>query len=234
MSPREKKPSAGTSTPAVKKKGGDRTLLADSAYERLEQMIVTLELPPGGTVSEAELGRRLNLGRTPLREALLRLEEQRLVTTLPRRGTVVSDISIVDYLSLLETRRVLDRLVSTKAARRSSPAQRAEFERIAREMEVAAGDDAMEKFMLLDGEFDRLLEEAARSAFAVRALLPLHTHCRRFWYRYRHSGDLRRAAELHAELIRAVVHGEEQAAGDASDGLVGYLEEFAREALDLT
>jgi DNA-binding GntR family transcriptional regulator len=234
MSPREKTSTAVTRKAVRKKAGGDRTLLADKAYDLLEQMIVTLELPPGSTVSESELGRRLRLGRTPLREALLRLEEQRLVTTLPRRGTVVSDISIVDYLSLLETRRVLDRLVATKAARRASPEQRKEFERIAREMEIAAGKDGMESFMLLDGEFDRLLEEAARSAFAVRALLPLHTHCRRFWYRYRHSGDLPRAAELHAELIRAVVQGDEQGAGDASDSLVGYLEEFAREALDLT
>jgi len=228
------KPEPAMKPPSDKKKAnGERTLLADKAYDLLEQMIVTLELPPGSTVSESELGRRLTIGRTPLREALLRLEEQRLVTTLPRRGTVVSDISIVDYLSLLETRRVLDNLVAVKAARRSSPEQRAEFERIAGSMETAAKKGELETFMLLDGEFDRLLEEAARSAFAVRALLPLHTHCRRFWYRYRHSGDLPRAAALHADLMRAVVKGDEEGAGDASDALVGYLEEFAREALDL-
>jgi DNA-binding GntR family transcriptional regulator len=234
MSPREPSSPAAPLRKARKKAGGDRTLLADKAYDLLEQMIVTLELPPGSTVSESELVKRLRFGRTPLREALLRLEEQRLVTTLPRRGTVVSDISIVDYLSLLETRRVLDRLVATKAARRASPEQRKEFERIARGMEGAAAKDGLEHFMLLDGEFDRLLEEAARSAFAVRALLPLHTHCRRFWYRYRHSGDLPRAAELHADLSRAVVEGDESGAGNASDALVAYLEEFAREALDLT
>jgi DNA-binding GntR family transcriptional regulator len=233
MSLREKPAPASHKSADGKNAGGERTLLADKAYDLLEQMIVTLELAPGSTVSESELGRRLKLGRTPLREALLRLEEQRLVATLPRRGTVVSDISIVDYLSLLETRRVLDNLVATKAARRSNPEQRAEFERIAGAMETAAKKGELEAFMLLDGEFDRLLEEAARSAFAVRALLPLHTHCRRFWYRYRHTGDLPRAAGLHADLMRAVVRGDEEGAGDASDELVAYLEEFAREALDL-
>ena len=210
-----------------------RMSLADEAFLRLEEMIVTLELQPGGVFSEADLSGKIRIGRTPLREALQRLQAQRLVTTLPRRGVVVSDINIVDYLALLETRRVLDRLVAMKAARRSTPDQRKALEKTAKAMAVAAERGDLAGFMRLDSGFDRLVESASRSAFALQASVPLHAHCRRFWYLYRHNGDLRRAAELHAGLMQAVAAGDEQGAGAASDALVDYLEEFARTALDL-
>jgi DNA-binding GntR family transcriptional regulator len=207
--------------------------LADEAYARLEEMIVTLELQPGAVLSEGDLSKRVGIGRTPLREALQRLQAQRLVTTLPRRGVVVSEINIVDYLALLEARKVLDRLVATKAARRATPDQREALTVTAQLMERAAAKGDMAEFMRLDNEFDQLVEDASRSAFALRASVPLHAHCRRFWYLYRHSGDLPRAADLHSALMCAVAEGDEERAGDASDALVTYLEEFARTVLDL-
>ena len=90
-----------------------------------------------------------------------------------------------------------------------------------------------DEFMRLDTGFDRLVESASRSAFALQASVPLHAHCRRFWYLYRHNGDLPRAAELHAAMMHAVAAADEDAAGAASDALVDYLEEFARTALDI-
>jgi len=211
-----------------------RVSLAEEAYTRLEEMIVTLELRPGSVFSEAELSRTIRIGRTPLREALQRLQAQRLVTTLPRRGVVVSDINIVDFLAVLETRRVLDRLVATKAARRATPEQRAALQETAEAMGAAASSGDMAEYMRLDTAFDRLLEAASRSAFALQASVPLHAHCRRFWYLYRHNGDLHRAAELHGAVMHAVAAGDEDGAGAASDALVNYLEEFARTALDLS
>ena len=93
-----------------------RQSLADRAYDRLEEMIATLELRPGSIVTEGELVERLGIGRTPLREAVQRLAAQRLVTTLPRRGLVVSEVNLTDHLGVLETRRVLDRLIAAERA----------------------------------------------------------------------------------------------------------------------
>jgi len=212
--------------------GGARSL-ADKAYRRLEEMIVTLALQPGSVLSEGALSKRIGIGRTPMREALQRLQSQRLVTTLPRRGVMVSEVNIMDHLTLLETRRVLDRLVATKAARRATPDQRSALTTIATEMQKAAARGDLAEFMRLDTEFDRLVDSAARSVFALLASFPLHAHCRRFWYLYRHTGDIQRAAGLHAALMQAVAAGDEERAGNASDALVAYLEEFARAALDL-
>ena len=83
--------------------------LTDRAYGELEELIVTLKLAPGAAVSEAELSSRLRIGRTPIREALQRLARERLVTILPRRGIVVSEINVARQLRLHEVRRELER-----------------------------------------------------------------------------------------------------------------------------
>lgn len=70
--------------------GADQSLTA-VAYARLEELIVTLQLAPGEVVSEAVLGEKLGIGRTPIREALHRLARERLVTILPRRGIISVD-----------------------------------------------------------------------------------------------------------------------------------------------
>ena len=100
--------------------------LADRAYSDLEELIVTLRLAPGSAVSEAELSQRLGIGRTPIREALQRLARERLVTILPRRGIIVSEINVKSQLRLLEVRREVERLVAKNAARRATPEQRAQ------------------------------------------------------------------------------------------------------------
>ena len=116
----------------------------------------------------------------------------------------------------------------------ATPEQRTTLERTAEAMASAASRGDMAEYMRLDTAFDRLLEAASRSAFALQASVPLHAHCRRFWYLYRHNGDLPRAAELHGVMMHAVAAGDEDGAGTASDALVNYLEEFARTALDLS
>jgi DNA-binding GntR family transcriptional regulator len=211
----------------------ERASLADRAYRQLEEMIVTLQLEPGAVVTEGELGERLGIGRTPLREAIQRLAVQRLLTTLPRRGLVVSEINLTDHLGVLETRRVLDRLLASGAARRATPAERAHLKEYAAWMSEAARADNLAEFMRLDQEFDQSLAAAAHNHAASNAIAPLHIHCRRFWYFYRHQGDLPRAAAHHASLIEAVIEGNEERAAEASDVLIGYLEDFTRQALDL-
>ncbi len=211
----------------------DTTSQANRAYEIVEAMIVRLELPPGSLFSEAELSARIGIGRTPLREALQKLAQEGLLRAMPRRGVAVTEINITDYLAILETRRVLDRLIFSKAARRATQEQRRHFEQWAKQMEKAAAGQDLNEFLRLDRESDEALSLASRNSFAARARKPLHSHCRRFWYQYRHDSDIMRSAELHAAILLAVAEGNQTAAAVHSDKLIDHLEHFAREALDL-
>ncbi|HYS12739.1 MAG TPA: GntR family transcriptional regulator, partial [Burkholderiaceae bacterium] len=104
-----------------------RPSMTDLAYAEIEEMIVTLRLAPGRPISEGELGALLGIGRTPIREALQRLARERLVTILPRRGIIVSEINVASQLRLLEVRRVLERLIASSAARRATDEERVQF-----------------------------------------------------------------------------------------------------------
>lgn len=207
--------------------------LADQAYDRIERMIVTLELPPGAHFSEASLATTLDLGRTPIREALQRLVADRLVLAIPKRGMQVTDIDVAEYLALLETRAVLDRLTVRRAAARVSPETAAELSQLAADIQVAAKRDDTDAFMQLDRQADLLLAEAAANPFGADASRALHAHARRFWYQYRHAGDLTASAVHHAAILLAVAEGDTSEAESESDQFMAYLEHFTREAIGL-
>ena len=203
--------------------------LTDRAYGELEELIVTLRLTPGSAVSEAELSQRLGIGRTPIREALQRLARERLVTILPRRGIIVSEINVKSQLRLLEVRREVERLVARSAARRATDGERQQFAAIARDFEKSARHNDAVTFMRIDREFNDLSVNVARNEFAAGAMGLMHSLSRRFWFlHYQQAADMPLTAKLHADLARAIATANEAAAGDAMDRLLDTIETFTR------
>lgn len=86
--------------------------VADLAYEAIETLLSTLQLEPGSQVVEAELAERTSLGRTPVREALMRMVSIGLIVQQPRCGLLVSTIDLADHLDVVQTRRVLELLIA--------------------------------------------------------------------------------------------------------------------------
>jgi DNA-binding GntR family transcriptional regulator len=226
-----------TAKKAVRKKAargaGDQGLsLTERAYTHLEEMIVTLQLPPGSAVSEAALAQRLGIGRTPIREALQRLARERLVTILPRRGIIVSEINVKSQLRLLEVRREVERLVAKSAARRATPEEREHFLELARRFEKSAKTNDDVEFMRVDHEFNDLSVLAARNEFAAGAMSLMHSLSRRFWYiHYKQAADMPLTAKLHADIARGIAAGNEAAAGKAMDKLLDTVAKFTRDTV---
>lgn len=203
--------------------------LTERAYARIEELIVTLRLAPGTAVSETELSQRLEIGRTPIREALQRLARERLVTILPRRGILVSEININSQLRLLEVRREVERLIARSAARRASDGERKRFLDIARTFTSSARRNDEVSFMRVDREFNELSVAAARNEFAAGAMSLMHALSRRFWYiHFKQAADMPLTAKLHADIARAIAAGDETAAGNALDRLLDNIEAFTR------
>ena len=115
---------------------------------------------------------------------------------------------------------------------RATPTQRAALRTAAGLLRAAAGADDLPAFLRADRAADALLDAAACNPFATRAVAPLHTHCRRFWYRYRHEGDLDRSADGHVAVLTAVAEADEAAASAAADALIDYLDAFTRGILE--
>jgi len=209
----------------------DRSL-TDLAYAHLEEMIVTLKLAPGRTVSEGELSVLTGIGRTPIREALQRLAREKLVSILPRRGIVVTEINVGNQLRLLEVRRELERLIARSAARRATDEERERFRELARLFEKSAREDNDVKFMRTDREFNTLCSAASHNEFAAGAMSLMHSLSRRFWYiHYKQAADMPLTAKLHADIARAIADGDEERATRASEKLIDEIEKFTRETV---
>jgi len=207
--------------------------LTETAYHKIEERIVTLKLLPGEVLSEARLVSSLGIGRTPIREALQRLAREGLVVIMPRRGVVVSEINVKKQLELLLVRRELERLMAQLAARRAITDERERFARIAADMRATVKTNDDVGFMRLDGELNDILSEACRNAYAQGAMSLMQGLSRRFWYvHYKQVLDLPKCASLHADLADAIASGDEEAAAQASDRLIDYLETFTRASID--
>lgn len=202
--------------------------LAERAYRMLEERIVTLRLAPGAVLSEQKLARDLGIGRSPIREALQRLAYDGLVLILPQRGVLVTEINAGTQSQVLELRREVERLLVRSACRAADEARLRAFAALARDLERAARDTDAGQFMQADARFNELLCETADNEFAVKAIRLMSGLIRRFWYRYHQLADLDRCARLHARLARAIARRDGDAAAQALDRLIDYMEEFTR------
>lgn len=217
---------------SISKPSTSKLRTTDVAYHALENMIVTLQLKPGAPIIEAELIDKTKLGRTPIREALMRLSSNGLITQLPRRGLIVKDIELAEHLILLETRRVLENLLATSAARRASPQIKQAILACGEKMTVAAKNGNLSDFMIADHELDKVVHEASRNPSAVSALVPLIIKCRRFWYAFQHEGDMLESARCHALLAQGIADGDEEKAASGAAVLMDYLESYTRQVIN--
>jgi DNA-binding GntR family transcriptional regulator len=206
--------------------------LASLAYARIEEAIVTLELEPGSTLSEAKLSEKIGIGRTPVRLALRQLMLQGLVEVVPQQGVRVSPIDLVQQFQVLEVRREVDRVLARAAAQRASEEQRREFFRLARQFDDISQRRDEIRFLRTDAQFNALELAAARNPIAERVVSMLQPLARRFWhYHYQRNADIARAARLHAELARAIAAADVRASAAASDALADFIHDFSHHTL---
>ena len=154
----------------------------DIAYERLKELLITLQLPPGTTIDERALMRRLALGRTPLREAIQRLSHEGLIVHVPRRGNWVAPLSITDLQHLLEARRLVEPPAACLAASRITPEEIAQLRAVLERADhlVETGNNA--ECVLLDQTFHRLIAAATRNPVIARMVEQVNQELLRYWY----------------------------------------------------
>lgn len=215
--------------PAKSEPSAVKSSLSEQAFSALEEMIVTLKLPPGSLWSEATLSESLGIGRTPVREAVQRLAEYHLVVIMKRHGIRIAEVNEQEQLLVLETRRELERLIAVRAARRASAEDKQTMAGMAQAL-MRAGK-AGDVFELLRQYFvaKTFTAGCAGNRFSALAIAPLYTLSRRFYFMHHHElNDLPEVARLHAELLRAIATGDEEAAALACDLQIDYAASFAK------
>lgn len=136
--------------------------LTQSAYRRLRRDILDNELPPGRRMLEQEVADYLQMSRTPVREALIRLAEEGFVDVRPRHGMVVLPISVADMDEIYTVLTSLEATAAELAAERGIDAAAGQaIDRVLAEMDRALAERDLKAWGRADGEFHRLLVQCA-------------------------------------------------------------------------
>lgn len=215
------------------KRVDDAGSLAETAYRRIEEMIVLRELPPGAMISENKLAEEIGCGRTPIREALLRLKHEGFIEVFPSRGAMVAPSDILKQLELLEVRRPLEDLVVRLAAKRAAPDERAEMRKLGAEIRHAAAARDRKRYLRANRAVHEIKARAARNATLEKTIGTINGLARRFWYAFiEDTGQFERAAELHDNILQKVAIGSPDEAAVASAEFLDFLESLSRDAIE--
>jgi DNA-binding GntR family transcriptional regulator len=206
--------------------------LSEAAYSRIRSMIITLELEPGSLISESALMSTLKMGRTPIREALRSLANEKLVEVYPRRGMFVSRVDVANLSQLSETRAVLEIKAAELAATRSTAADQEITKALIKEIKAIKGDLDMPTLIGLDQRIHHHIYQCTHNEFLASALDNYYAHALRIWFlaldRVEHLAD---AIIEHRALLEAIASNDPKAASKAMREHVEGFESEIRKSL---
>ena len=179
--------------------------LQELAYRALRDAIVRHELQPGARLLESELAQQLSISRSPIREALRRLQQDGLVNVRPREGVYVASITPEEADDIFRVRGALEETAARLAAERATEEEIAKMEEMAASMGSAVASGGYDEAIEAADEFHRAITAAARSPRLAHLVSQIYTHVSRFRnITIRAEGRGIDAATGHLELVEAI------------------------------
>lgn len=192
--------------------------LNEQAYRLFKQALVTLSYKPGEYLNTAQVMNDLSMGRTPINQAIHRLSNEGLLQIIPRKGVMVSPLSIDDALELIEVRLANEMLCMRLASQRISAQDISELEGINQQIVLASELRDRDQMMLLDNQFHQLLAKVAGNKMLMDILSVLHAQAQRFWASsLSKEGHMQEVIQEHRAIIRALAAQDAQSAAAAAE-----------------
>lgn len=190
--------------------------LKEKVYKILRQDILTGKIPSGTRITESSIAHRVHVSRTPVREALQRLTQEKLITSLPRAGYMIEEMSHEDIQDLFSARFEIEALVARKAAQYITLEELRLIKENLEKAEACMDDKGLRQMTDLDIEFHSLIYRASRSKTLYRICKNLGD----LTMKYRHGLNLRAdmwhaAIENHRAIYEALVARDEDRAAQA-------------------
>ncbi|HAQ55529.1 MAG TPA: GntR family transcriptional regulator [Anaerovibrio sp.] len=208
--------------------------LREVVCETLRDAIRKGKLKPGERLMESQLAEDLGVSRTPVREAIRKLELEGYVIMMPRRGTYVANLSIRDVNEVFEIRTSLDSLASGLAAERITDE---ELERLQRLLVAIGGyieENDMDKIVECDTEFHDLLYQASRNSRLVGIIFNLREQLTRFRSTsMAFPGRLKATLEEHRRIVEAIAQGDVAEARAAAEYHMEKSEQTLLESMEV-
>ena len=203
--------------------------LREVVYEDLKQLILTGKIAPGTRMMEVELAEHMGVSRTPVREALRKLEKENLVVIEPRKGAYVTDVSVKDMLDILEVREELEGFAASLAASRTDENHLSELLTITARYSEAVKANDTEKMIFYDEMFHKYVVTCSGNKTLIQLSETVQELALRF--RYLYYDDFTRYENMpfeHKQMIEAIKSGDSEAAKKVARAHVNELKKFVK------
>lgn len=189
--------------------------LRDVVFKKLRRAILLEELKAGERLTEIHLADRLGVSRTPIREAIRKLELEGLVVMIPRRGAVVADINEKSLKDVLEVRRVLDMLSAELACERMSVEEKAVLEKACAEFEEATKSGDLRDIAQKDVALHNIIVEATGNLTLQQMLSNLAEQMYRYRVKYlKDDSQYEMLVKEHRTIYESIVKGDKKTAAE--------------------
>lgn len=203
--------------------------LREIVYEELKMQILKGEIPPGTRMMEVEMADEMGVSRTPIREAIRKLEKEGLVTIEPRRGAYASRISTQDMIEILEVRQNMEGLAAYYAALRADEDTKSDIKALAKEYEQAVKERNTADMIKIDTDFHHLIVKGSHNKILVNMVEQLQELVLRF--RYLYYDNFKRGEQMpaeHEEIYSAILQGDGDRARAAAELHIERLKEMVQ------
>lgn len=207
--------------------------LREVVCETLRDAIRRGILKPGERLMEIQLAEELGVSRTPVREAIRKLELEGYVIMMPRRGTYVANLSIRDVNEVFEIRTSLESLSNGLAAERITDEELEQLQRLLVVIGKYIEENDMDKIVETDTKFHDLLYQASRNQRLIGIISNLREQLTRFrTTSMSFPGRLKETLEEHREIVEAIAQGDVKAARKAAEKHMEKSEQTLLSAMD--
>lgn len=204
--------------------------LRDVVFENLRTAILEGNLKAGQRLMEVQLAEQLGVSRTPIREAIRKLELEGLVVMLPRKGAYVANMSFKDLIDVLEIRSSLEGLAASLAAERLREEDIAELERVAKEFETSVRETDIDNVLKKDVEFHEKIFLMANNKKLYQLITSLWEQVHRFRVTYVSNYDASLSlVDEHNRILEAIKSGDCELAKKYATEHIELAEQFFME-----
>lgn len=211
-------------------------LMSEKVYRQIRNMIAIHRFEPGFRLNVAKLSRELGVSRTPVWEAMRRLEQERVIKTIPNRGVFMATISFERILDLMEVRGLLDRFAGRLACKRANKRMIHRLAQCLPDQLLAIEKSDLSSYYLADNEFHRIIYEASGNSYLMELFesISLHMlprphpfHSMASWSRQTLS-----VYQMHKEVIEGLINRDPERVESAllrhTEIIISYVKEQMR------
>ena len=202
----------------AKVKLDDYKPLREVIFTTLREAIIMGELKPGERLMEVQLSQKMGVSRTPVREAIRKLELEGFVNMVPRKGAEVAKLSVKDIMDVLEVRASLDGLATSLAASRITDEEIKELKHVLTQFENYVEKDNLQGVIKKDVEFHEVIYSASKNDKLIQILNNLREQVYRFRVIYlKDFSSTKEVVKEHSEIYDAIINKDSIGAREAAE-----------------